>query len=187
MTELPLPVYIESVSTTVKRPASEKQVAFLKTLVAERPTAAGDLKPETLSLSEASTWISYLKTFPREKMVGAKAPSHAKVTESGFYFDPATKTVFRVRPTKDGGGIYAERLVPATDDDKKGTFVYERGLVFKVDPAWLLSREEACEIGRRMGFCVRCGALLTVEKSIARGLGPSCFKKWGASVKADAA
>jgi hypothetical protein len=164
------------VSTTSK-PASEKQIAFLKTLAAERPSAASDLKPEGMTLSEASMWISYLKTLPREVFTGPKA-SHAKATEVGIYFDPAAKTVYRVRPSKSTGNLYAERLRPARTEGQKGTFEYVAGLLYKVDPAWLLTLEEARAVGREFGFCVRCGALLENPKSVEAGLGTYCIKVW---------
>lgn len=159
-------------------PASTKQISFLRSLLAARPAYAerlGDWESLGLTTATASALIDRVKASPREVAPAAKAP---KPTEMGIYLDRATSTVFRVRPSKSTGNLYGERLVPATESGRKGSFVYEAGLLYKIDPAWLLSLEEARGAGREFGFCVRCGALLEDPKSVANGLGPWCIKVW---------
>ena len=49
----------------------------------------------------------------------------------------------------------------------------------KLLPSERLTREEAAELGKLWGVCTSCAALLTRPDSIARGMGPVCFEKYG--------
>lgn len=70
---------------------------------------------------------------------------------------------------------------PTRDKSEKiqaATFTY-LGLAERCLPAAArrLSLEEAKQFGKIYGFCVKCGATLTDEKSIAAGIGPVCASK----------
>lgn len=190
MTSVTGPGKVVHMSTYTKsnksKPASEKQVAFVQSLIAERPAFAQSvgldaegLSLEGITMTEASNLINDLKAQPRE--INAKTDK-PMVTEAGFYYnnDDDAPAIFRVRPAKSTGKLYAERLVVAKGFDDKGRFEYEYGLIKNIDPTWLLTLEQAKAIGRQFGFCVRCGALLEDPKSVEQGIGPWCAKKWAA-------
>ena len=59
----------------------------------------------------------------------------------------------------------------------KGRFVKAKGMQFRLKPEQLLPHDEAVKFGQVYGFCVRCGAILTDEDSIERGMGPDCASK----------
>jgi hypothetical protein len=116
----------------------------------------------------------------------------AVIQEDGIYMlvEGETTTIYKVQIAKQGSGnLYAKRLVPPDHDDDcviltlggskcghKAEWVYEGraplhlGLV-KLDV------EAAAKFGHLYGICGCCGADLTDEKSIARGIGPICYGK----------
>lgn len=86
-------------------------------------------------------------------------------------------TVYKVQRS-GAGNLYAKRLVPSTTG-KKGRFEYAPGEVKALSAAThVADAEAAAAAGRRFGFCIRCGALLTDPKSIDRGIGPICAEKF---------
>lgn len=101
------------------------------------------------------------------------------VTE-GFYETPDGVIYKVVRAVHGSGHLYAKRLYHVVDDngDTRGQFNIERGAIRRLRPEWKLSRERAVELGKLYGFCIRCGAILTDETSIAQGMGPICAGRW---------
>lgn len=112
------------------------------------------------------------------------------VTEDGMY--KVGDTIYKVQKAVHGSGrLYAKRLVIEEPDcggcqnadycdppcPSTGTFVYEAGAMARISPDDRMTVEEAADFGRLYGFCVRCGATLTDEESIARGMGPICAGK----------
>ena len=72
------------------------------------------------------------------------------------------------------GKPYAKLLDTAT-----GNFDYSPGLVNEVRASGTrLTLERAKELGHLYGRCIRCGATLTDEGSIAAGIGPVCATKF---------
>lgn len=89
----------------------------------------------------------------------------------GIYRTP-DGTVIKVQKAVHGSGnLYGKRLVI---DGDHGSFVYEPGLLKRITAEMKLSLDDAAEFGRLYGFCIVCGATLTDENSIARGIGPIC-------------
>lgn len=54
---------------------------------------------------------------------------------------------------------------------------YARGAIRDLRPEHRMSVERAKELSVRFGRCIRCGALLTAEESVERGIGPVCITK----------
>lgn len=129
----------------------------------------------------AGRWVTY----HLDGACPAAAPEAApkvkpseRVTEDGFYLNPANDEVFKVQIAHHGsGGLYAKRLVLPTDETERGSWAYEAGLIGRIDPAWKLTLEAAQAWGRLYGYCCRCGTVLTDEDSIAQGIGPVCATK----------
>lgn len=87
------------------------------------------------------------------------------VREEGIYQD-ASSDVFKViRSSNDR--LYAKQLVD-------GKFEYAPGAMRRLTAADKLSLAQAEQYGKLTGHCCRCGARLTDEDSIARGVGPVC-------------
>ncbi len=142
------------------KPASDKQVAFLHTLISERVfEGAVDFAP--LTSAEASSLITELLNSPRKS--GAE-----RVSDEGMYRN-AEGDIFRVQRSKESGNLYAKRL-----DIIDGGFVYEAGAIRNLKPSDRMTLDEAKAFGVEYGICCVCGAFLTNEVSVAEGIGPVC-------------
>ncbi len=142
------------------KPASDKQVAFLHTLISER-VFEGAVDFATLTSAEASSLITELLNSPRKS--GAE-----RVSDEGMYRN-AEGDIFRVQRSKESGNLYAKRL-----DIIDGGFVYEAGAIRNLKPSDRMTLDDAKAFGVQYGICCVCGALLTNEVSVAEGIGPVC-------------
>lgn len=99
------------------------------------------------------------------------------VVEAGFYLFEGD--VIKVQRAVHGSGnLYAKRLIiDKIGAEGAGHFEYEAGLIRRMAGAPKLTAEWAAEHGRLYGMCMICGATLTDETSIERGIGPVCFGK----------
>ena len=87
-------------------------------------------------------------------------------------FEPSAPEpdIYKVQRAVHGSGHrYAKRLNPNT-----GKFTYAPKAMAKLSEDTLMSLEDAQKYGKLYGMCVRCGATLTDEVSIERGIGPIC-------------
>lgn len=67
-----------------------------------------------------------------ETLRAGRNPDVPRATVPGLYMDPQTGKWFEVKRTKQG------RLV-AKRECASGRYVYERGLIYDIDPAWFVS------------------------------------------------
>lgn len=158
---------------SVTYPASEKQVAFIERLLAERQRDAvvesligidglGGLTKRT-----ASFLIEHLLKAP--KVAVAAAPK--AYVAPGFYEHDGI--VYRVRPSRSNPErCYADRLRIKVGGG--GSWQYERGALGRLSEADRIDIDRAKFLGRSHGFCVICGAVLTDPDSIEAGIGPVC-------------
>ena len=167
---------VYSIYMTTSTP-SEKQVAFLTKLAAERvgnPVAAeamAKLEAGTLERKACSNFIDQLLAAPKTTKV-VPAASEASFP-AGFYF--AGSRIFKVQIAHHGSGnAYCKELNQAT-----GTFEYSPGTIKKLASlgAEVLTFDKAKELGALYGRCMICGATLTNEVSIEEGIGPVCGKR----------
>lgn len=142
---------------TTPTPATQKQIAFLTTLISER---ANDLVVDfaTLTSRQASDLISSLINAPR-----TNAP-----VEEGMYRN-ANGVIYKVQKSRETGNFYAKCLDVA---EKK--FVYEQGAMRGLTAQMRMSIDEAKAFGVEYGFCVVCAKFLTDPVSVAQGIGPVC-------------
>lgn len=161
------------------RLASEKQVALVKRLIAERDVTDTAYPAweelgvfPTLTSSSASAAIDDL--FSRPRRTAARAVASAPVFESGIY--NVNGTIFKVYKAQSGTHMLAKELVV---DDGEPHFDY-RGSAPRFVPAGTarMTLAEAKAFGAIYGVCCQCGATLTDETSIAEGIGPVCGKRF---------
>lgn len=169
---------------TTTAPATEKQIAFLQKLAAERPSWADveNLHPDVinrLNRSDASYFIDLALKVGKE--IGAAKPAAAAPADEGMYRIPETGEIFKVQRAVHGSGRnYAKKLIPIegysfeAHGKKTHEFVIARGMVFKLKPEHRMTVEEAKAWGALYGSCCVCGRVLTKEESIADGIGPVC-------------
>lgn len=174
------------------RPASEKQVRFLASLLEGRDysaatvlqtsvvtRAAAALKAGNLASRQASDAIDILTQCPRVTPVAPVAAKAARTAqqaprvelEAGMYSTPDGR-IFKVYRGRESGRMLAKILV----EDGADSHLEYAGAASRVVPADAvrMTLEEAKAFGRRTGICCCCGALLTDPRSIADGLGPIC-------------
>lgn len=147
--------------------ASEKQIAFLTTLMDER-VHEFELDPATLAKQEASALISQLLSMPRVSQAAQKA------AEEGFYIMDGS--VYRVVRSKSSGKPYG-KVLKISESTSKGSWEYAPGVIGKLAEARVLTVEIAKRMGAQYGICMVCGATLTDPESVDRGIGPICANK----------
>jgi len=99
----------------------------------------------------------------------SRTQTQVRATE-GWY--SVEGTVYKVQKAVHGSGhLYAKRLIV---NDGTGVWEYAPGMVNRLTEAQRLTVEEAERFGRLYGICGVCGAQLTDETSISRGIGPVC-------------
>jgi hypothetical protein len=158
-------------------PATEKQIAFLIKLLAEK------IEDPAQSLA-AITWVQEHKL--------SKATASAKIDE--YMKMPSVRKAFSSTPELDEGmykvgedifKVYFtrgdEQRAPqlVTKQLIEGHFEYtgKRPLNF-ITAEHRMTLDEAKEYGKVTGTCCNCGRLLTNEESIAAGIGPICATKF---------
>lgn len=115
------------------------------------------------------------------------------VTHDGIYRTD-DGTIYKVIHARQGSGrLYAKRLdvtrcqladcphptiTQPDDSHMHGHFTYVAGAIHQLRDDQRLTETEAAAFGRLYGVCVACGADLTDETSIARGLGPICASRF---------
>ena len=157
--------------------ATEKQTAFIKSLLEQRTVATevkeyveGQISVGTMTKQEASKRIEWLLAQPK-----AEKP---KTT----YIDPpegmhkVEDKIFKVYRTRSGHIVASElrEIGGAWGFEYQG----KRGLK-GLSEATRMPAEEAKAFGKTYGICVRCAAQLTDERSIFAGYGPVCAKNEG--------
>jgi hypothetical protein len=147
---------------------------------------------EGMSQADCSTRIDELKAtrgalWAKNTELRAAARRPAKKStergpaEEGFYVVETGPDagIYKIQVAVHGSGRpYAKKLV--TEGPEAGSWVYAKGMQYKLTPEQTLTRETAAKYGELYGMCVRCGATLTAEDSIERYMGPVCYAKTGA-------
>jgi len=156
--------YISAPRNATVAPASEKQVALIARLLAERVT------PETfeslardpyLDRAKASTYIDALFAAPRKPAVH----EDGNVLGEGYFY--VEGLIYKVQASKSSGNLYAKVFGDTG-------YEYAPGAMRLLKSATRLTLEQAAEIGVKTGRCVVCARLLTDPESVAAGIGPVC-------------
>lgn len=96
-----------------------------------------------------------------------------RITQDGMY--KQGDTIYKVQKAIHGSGnLYAKVLI--VDGPGDAHFEYAPGAITALRPADKMTLQEAAAFGRLYGVCCKCGAALTDEDSIERGIGPICMK-----------
>jgi hypothetical protein len=174
-----------------EREASDKQLAFIKKLMAEREVTTQDVTFVTanisgtqLSMRQARTIIDLLLAKPLKTVVTHVAPSpsspQAYAVPVGHYaiqMEGQDKPHFyRVRHGRKAGILFVAEQASDAFYSLRDQYAYRRAVVAAIakDPA-AAGLAYAKEIGR----CYRCRRVLTDHENpyFAMGLGPECGKK----------
>lgn len=161
---------------TATRPASQKQLDFITTLLNERdtcgtPYAMHSVAPAHLTSRQASDAITVLMTLPR----AFKSTTPAQELQAGVY--EADGHLYRVYLGQQSGAM----LVKSVELDEGVEYRY-LGKADRCLPkdARRLSLEEVGDLGKAWDHCLICGRRLDDPESVDRGIGPVCAKRYDA-------
>lgn len=145
------------------RPATEKMVSYVTSLLSERECSE-TVDLNNLSFDDARRLIDMLKSAPRKTVKTIEV----ELVEAGMYL--VDGTVYKVQRAMHGSGnLYAKVLNTET-----GSFSYAPGAIRQIRAEHRMTLDMAKEFGALYGMCCRCGRTLTDETSIEAGIGPYC-------------
>lgn len=165
---------------TTTKPASEKQIAFIQRLRADRNLNSGQeaavdvilMNHEAnadLNTRQASQLIDWLMQIDKKPVVHEDG---AAVSE-GYYLQE--DTVYKVVKAKHSDRLYAKAL--HSSEYGHASWDYAPGAMNHLRGAHRLTVEQAAAMGTRLGACVVCGKALTDPESVERGIGPVCMTR----------
>lgn len=160
------------------KPASDKQLALITKLAAERGIDLGGHDLSALTggrTGTASELITELFKIERPATEGTTRVD----PEAGFYRVKLSQDVVgivRIQVSKAGNWYAKLAKKPAEGSGRKSLDWDYLGK--RIDMSNAVAMTEV-EVGKFLGYCVRCGAELTVKESIERGMGPTCAKRAG--------
>lgn len=164
-------------------PITDGQRSYLRDIMLEKASLKSadmddavvkiDAWLDGLSRTEASTQIDVQRGLLDGLRQAARQAGRDDDLE-GFW-ELGDGRIVKVQVAVHGSGnLYGKVL-----DPEHGTFDYTRGILSEVRTTGTrLTLERAKELGHLYGMCIRCGATLTDESSIANGIGPVCAAKW---------
>jgi len=171
-------MYTIDTPQAISNPATDKQVDFIRVLVAQKYTAEEQTKymefldNAVISKSRASEIITHLKTLPKLQSITEMYAANEDV-EVGLY--RVDGVAYKVKRAVYGSGfLYA----CPWDEEAKCFGQKEAGAIRKIRVSHRMTAKEAGPYGLAMGACAHCGRDLTDENSIALGLGPVCAGKY---------
>ena len=160
-------------------PASERQVDYLRSLIAgrewpaylgDRDSAVARLDEGTLDGLTASRWIDALRS-------AAKRATATKSVADGLtvgMYRTADGTIYRIHESRETGRLYAKRMEWNMLTESKPRFEYDKGAIYTLSQSDRMTLDDARAWGVETGACCVCGAFLTDAKSVERGIGPVC-------------
>lgn len=158
--------------------ASEKQIAFIRKLADERDGATAvvalidrDFGFGSLTPKQASEMIEALLELPKLAVV---VPVSQAPTD-GIY-RKADGRVYKVYGAQADRSRKLAKLLVIGDGEPRFEYAGMAHRFVTLDERMTL--EDAKAFGVIYGVCCVCGATLTDETSIERGIGPICEKRW---------
>lgn len=145
-------------------PASEKQVAYIESLIASRANARLLLSLPTSQLNrdQAYALITNLTQLPMKPVE----------LEVGAYLHDGI--VYSVRQVNKE----SKRLRAYEFNHEYRKWVVNFRIINEIKPEERLTLKQASEFGAQTGCCCHCGRTLTVRKSIVAGMGKICASRY---------
>lgn len=152
------------------RMATEGQKRFIRSLNAQSDNTLSEDDINSITFAEVNDVLALLKRMAQAwREEGKSNPTKAQVTEGAYWVNGK---IARVQKSKKGY-LYATLQTERGVND----FEYVRGLISKIRPEDMLTREEMQEFAAEFSQCGDCGRRLTNPESIAYGIGPICRNK----------
>lgn len=145
---------------------------------AMRAYISGD--PGSMTVHALEVAIARLESYPVMRANATRSVERASVP--GLYRKDGH--LYQVVFNKNKTHLYAKMVTfpPADSQSKRPSLAYAPGVLARLTVEDLVPIEEAQAITRKTGWCWY-GHFLTDPKSIARGMGPVCWARYGAPVK----
>lgn len=181
--QVPVQIAMDTVSGI-----TEKQVAFIKKLIAQVETKVGtsDTSRAKFALEFNTKVLARLERGDLSKRDGSRLIETLIRHSNDSYEAPIVREkapvgvykrgddIYRVIKGRQSSNTYAQKL--ATDPSGQPVWDYAGGMIFELKVEELISPEVAAQMGRSVGYCVICGRFLTDAESVAKGIGPVCEK-----------
>ena len=155
------------------RMATPRQEEYISKLLAKKEWEHLPKRIHALASVEVHTFDE------AREMIDALKSCNWKDTDppEGIHF--LNGTVFKVQVAHQGSGRkYAKRLFVGKDpEETHWDYIGRAGEFELLSESTLMSLKEAKKFGQLYGVCCVCGAVLTDEVSIERGIGPICERK----------
>jgi hypothetical protein len=166
-------------------PATEKQLNYLDTLIAQRDwrdidmdmtvteTIMNRIDRNTIGFREASDAITALKACPWREAERPATTAEPDVADGHYAVQPANKSMlgfYRVR-TGDNGHRYLDEYASDMRHPVRGAYRAAVLAAIAADP------DAGPRYGREIGRCYMCHRKLTDATSRALGIGPDCRSK----------
>lgn len=157
--------------------ATPKQLDYIAKLLASRvvPEALhAEATAPGLTFKNASKAIDALKSCPWQPVEAAKAGKKtvSEPAEDGFYFKD--DCYYKVKTNVKTG-----RRAASLWDPQTLTWGYCKGMVYKLSKAERVTPELASAFGDLYGRCMNCNKALSNDESVAKAVGPICWKRLG--------
>ena len=183
-------------------PATDKQLAFIKTLLAERGTAhvdaqiiANRVANGKLGKMQASKAIDFLLKLP--KLSKAQTAVQAEVAAAGAVIE-VTIGLFDTMPHlpadtfasgrylligKTAKGSYVAKKMFKSYSTQSGyswrkTYYLTAKTAIEQGKYAKLTQEQVGALGKKFAVCMCCSATLSDPASVEAGIGPVCMKKF---------
>jgi hypothetical protein len=182
--EMPPGIYVHDAQTFQVKISGRTQLPYASILV----DGKFEHTPGAITRLRRSEWVSEVP--PRGRRAKATAREDEPEPADGMYVkvESGRQDVLKVYKAVHGSGkMCAKRLhvavEPERDEDGKvtapATIEWEYlGLAVRfLRGHRKMTLDEAIEFGQIYGCCVRCGATLTLEESIERAMGKTCYGK----------
>ena len=153
--------------------ASDKQIAFIAKLIADRATAdhtvarylreANVDSTAKLDRDIARKLITHLTTLPEKpKPILVEVGAYKR---DGIYYS--------VRKMRESDRLYALQY-----DPENKSWIKNFKMVYELKPEERLTLSDASAFGIATGTCVHCARTLTLQKSVVAGMGKWCATKY---------
>jgi hypothetical protein len=160
---------VETVAVTNGIPATDKQIAFIKTLADRKGFNLAESLSGLTKQSASRMIETLLSMADKPRPVAIKAVTSTVELSEGMY-SVGTK-IFKVYYNQAHTRLLAKELID-------GSFEYQGMASRFVKATDRMTIEQAKAYGQVTGTCCVCSRRLTDENSISNGIGPICESKF---------
>lgn len=167
-------------TTTTLYPATEKQIAFIKKLVAEKQTdqRTEDLLTAARAAAMAGGLSSKAASAVIDALIACPRKTDARDEYTAGIYAVDGDTIVRVYLGQQSGVMLAKQ-VHVQDGEVSYDYLGTARKVLSAATTWTrLELSEVGSLGITSGHCLICGRRLDDPESVDRGIGPVCAENY---------